>query len=337
MTGLPGVGGAPGPGAITSVSVAAVRSGRARRGRVRAWRRYNPFTFYLFVAPWLVGFVLLTLVPLGYALWLSFTNFDAVSPRWRYVGVANYAKAVQDPLTWQSLTRSFLFTGVTVPLAIALGLLLAVLVDQKVRWRGVFRALFYLPVTVPPVAAAITFRTLFDRDAGAVNGLADAVGGEPQEWLLDPHVFVVIVLFVLWGVGANMVISLAGLQGIPPDLLDASKVDGAGAWRSFRHVTLPLLSPVLFFQAVTGVIASIQTFVPALLLSNPETGAAGVPDGLRLFMVHVFSEAFQLGQLGYASALLWLLFVALLAFTVVFFKASSRAIFYTRSPGDRED
>jgi multiple sugar transport system permease protein len=220
---------------------------------------------------------------------------------------------------------------------VATGLLLAVLVNQKIRGRALFRTLFYLPAVVPPVAAALTFRLLFDRDAGAVNAAGDLIGASPQAWLTGNRAFVVIVLFVIWGAGTNMVISLAALQEIPAELTEAARVDGASAARTFRSITLPLLSPVLFFQVVTGVIFAVQTFIPALLLSSSGSAqVTAVPDSLYLYLVHVYTQAFGVGRLGYASALLWLLFAVLVGLTVVIFRISGRAVFYTTGPGRGE-
>lgn len=310
-------------------------SARARR---RPQARQRARAFYVFVGPWLTGFVLLTVTPMLFALWMSFTDYDGISPHWNYQGFGNYRTALSDERTWQSLGRTGLFTVLGVGGMIVTGLLLAVLVDQKVRGRALFRAIFYLPAVVPPVAAALTFRLLFDRDAGAVNAVGDLFGATPQAWLTGNRIFVVIVLFVLWGSGTNMVISLAALQEVPRDLIEAAQVDGAGPARIFRSLTLPLISPALFFQVVTGVIFSVQTFIPALLLSSAGSAQpTAVPDSLYLFMVHVYTQAFGLGQLGYASALLWLLFAALIAVTVVIFRVSGRAVFYATGPNRSEE
>ncbi len=314
----------------TGSSTPPARTARSRQQRHRAR------TFYAFTAPWILGFALLTVVPLGYALWLSSTNYDALSPHWSYVGADNYTAALSDGRTWSSLLRTLVFVAVAVAGTITVGLALAVLANQRIRGRALLRTLFYLPAVVPPVAAALTFRLLFDRDAGAVNAAAVATGGTATTWLTDPYAFVVLILFLLWGSGSNMVISLAALQGVPSELTDAARVDGAGSWQSFRAVTLPIISPVLFFQVITGVIFTVQTFVPALLLSaGGPRQLTTVPDGLNLFMVHVYVEAFGLGRLGYASALLWLLFVLLVVFTSVVFKVSNRWVHYAVGPEEK--
>ncbi|MBA8796028.1 multiple sugar transport system permease protein [Friedmanniella endophytica] len=300
----------------------------------RGWRRYRPATFYGFIAPWLAGFVLLTLFPLGYALWLSTTNYDGMTGRYRYVGLDNYTAIASDPDALHALARTGLYTLGTVPLSIAFGLLLAVLLNQQIRARGAFRALIYLPAVVPIVGSALCFKMLFNADFGAVNAVIGLVGIPPVDWLSDPGVFVVLVAVTLWGVGASMIISLSGLQGIPRELQEAARVDGAGAWQVFSKITLPLLSPIILFQVITGIIGSVQGFVAPLLLtaSSGTASVTSVPQSTYLYMIHVYAQYFAYGRFGYASALLWVLFVLILLLTVVIFRVSARAVFYENAP-----
>lgn len=293
----------------------------------RAW------AFYAFVGPWVVGFAALTAYPLGYALWLSFTNSDGLSPTTRFVGLDNYAEVFSDPATLHSLARTGLFTAMTVPLTIVAGLFLAVLVNQPIRARGLFRTLLYLPAVVPPVGAALTFRMIFDRDSGAANGLLDLFHVNGLTWLADPYARWVLIVLTLWGIGNVMIISLAGLQDIPRELNEAARVDGASPWQSFTRITLPLLSPVLFFQVVTGIIAALQTLAPLLISLDPTPrGLAAVPEGNNLFMVHVLNQYVVGGRYGYASALLWVLFIIIVAVTFLIFKLSKGAVFYSVEP-----
>jgi len=240
-------------------AVRAVPSAGARR---RSWSRYSNRTFYLFISPWLViGFLALTLIPLVYALGLSFTSFDGMSGRWHWLGLQNYAELLGDADTWWSLGRTLLYTVIAVPLGIAGGLGLALLLNRPLRGIGVFRTILYLPAIVPVVAAAIIWKSMFDTDAGIVNAVLGLVGLKPVIWLQDPTAFIALIVMVLWGMGSGMIIFLAGLQGIPTELREAAAMDGANAWQSFRSVVLPLLTPVLFFQVVTGVIAALQTLI----------------------------------------------------------------------------
>ncbi|MFF5138743.1 carbohydrate ABC transporter permease [Streptomyces sp. NPDC013157] len=305
----------PRPGPRTSVT--------ARRHRA----------FYMFAAPWITGFMLLTIAPMAYALWLSFTTFDGISPKWRYVGLGNYRELFSDSATWQSLGRTGLFAITSVPLSIIAGLGLAVLVNRPLKARGVFRTLLYLPAVVPPVGAGIAFKQLFDQNSGAVNGVLNLFGVDALGWLADPYARYVLIMTVLWTSGNIMIISLAGLQDIPRELHEAARIDGASAWRSFRSVTVPLLSPVLLFQTVTGVIASVQTIMPLLLAPDATpAGITALPQSDYLYMMHVFAEYFAFGRYGYASALLWVLFVLILVATGLIFKATSGVVFYNVDP-----
>ncbi|WP_433015728.1 carbohydrate ABC transporter permease [Kribbella sp. CA-294648] len=289
-------------------------------------------TFYLFVAPWIIGFVGLTVFPLGYAFWLSLTDSDGLSPRTHFVGFDNYLEIFRDPLTMSSLAKTGVFTAVTVPLSILAGLLLAVMLNQPMRGRGLFRGLIYLPAVVPPVGAALTFRLIFDRDAGAANGALSGLGADPITWLVDPNVRYVLYALVLWACGGSMIISLAGLQDIPRELLEAAQVDGASYWQSFTRITVPLLSPVILFQVITGVIGSLQSFAPLLLSSGSLSGAGTVPQGNYMYMIHVFAQYFSASRFGYASAMLWLLFAVIMVVTLVIIKVSAKTVFYTVEP-----
>ncbi|MEU0805973.1 sugar ABC transporter permease [Streptomyces sp. NPDC005970] len=293
--------------------------------------------FYVFTGPWVLGFLALTVYPLGYALWLSFTNSDGLSPNARFVGLDNYREVFSDPDTLDSLARTGLFTAITVPLTIVAGLFLAVLVNQPLRARGLFRTLLYLPAVVPPVGAALTFKLIFDRDSGSANGVLDLLGVNGVSWLADPYARYVLIMLTLWGTGNVMVISLAGLQDIPRELNEAARVDGASWWQSFTRITLPLLSPVLFFQVVTGIIAALQTFLPLLISLDPTPkGVAAVPESNNLIMIDVFSQYFSNGRYGYASALLWVLFAFIMLVTFVVFRLGKGAVFYSVEPEQKK-
>lgn len=313
----------------------AASAGRARSaGRPRSTmtaRRHR--AFYMFVSPWIVGFLLLTIVPMVYALWLSFTTFDGISPNWHYVGLGNYRELMGDSVTWDSLGRAGLFAVASVPLSIIAGLGLAVLVNRPLKSRGLFRTLLYLPAVVPPVGVGIAFKNLFDQNSGATNGVLTFFGFDALGWLADPYARYVLIMTVLWGAGNIMIISLAGLQDVPRELHEAARIDGASAWRTFRSITVPLLSPVLLFQTVTGVIASVQTIMPMLLAPIATTaGVTGVPQSNYTYMIHVFAQYFALGRYGYASALLWVLFVLILIVTGLIFKFTSGVVFYNVEP-----
>jgi multiple sugar transport system permease protein len=321
------VAGRPGPAA--SAGRARTAADRPRTSMTARRQR----AFYLFTSPWIIGFLLLTVVPMAYALWLSFTTFDGISPNWRYVGLGNYSELFSDPQTWDALGRTGLFALTSVPLSITAGLGLAVLVNRPLKARGLFRTLLYLPAVVPPVGVGLTFKALFDQNSGAANGVLTLFGFDALGWLADPYARYVLLMSVLWAAGNIMIISLAGLQDVPRELHEAARIDGASAWRTFRSITVPLLSPVLLFQTVTGVIASVQTIMPLLLSPDGTTaGVTALPQSNYLYMMHVFGQYFALGRYGYASALLWVLFALILIVTGLIFRFTSGVVFYNVDP-----
>lgn len=308
------------------------RESDAERPRISVTTRRHR-AFYLFTSPWIIGLLLLTVIPMAYALWLSFTTFDGISPHWKYVGLGNYRELFTDSQTWSALGRTGLFAVTSVPLSIIAGLGLAVLVNQPIRARGLFRTLLYLPAVVPPVGVGLVFKSLFDQNSGAANGVLDLFGIDALGWLADPYARYVLLMTVLWAAGNIMIISLAGLQDVPRELHEAARIDGASAWRTFRSITVPLLSPVLLFQTVTGVIASVQTIMPLLLSPDGTTaGVTALPQSNYLYMMHVFGQYFALGRYGYASALLWVLFVLILVVTGLIFRFTSGVVFYNVDP-----
>ncbi|MFB6720626.1 carbohydrate ABC transporter permease [Kribbella sp. NPDC056345] len=296
----------------------------------RSWSRYSNRTFYLFVSPWVAGFLLLTAVPLGYAFGMSLTNFDGSSPRWRWIGLRNYSELFRDADAWAAMARTIGFTALVVPLSVAGALGLAVLLNRRLKAVGLWRTIFFLPSVVPVVAMAIMWKLVFNRDAGLLNAVLGVAGVEAVTWLVDPMAFYALVTVSLWGLGGGMVITLAALQGVPPELEEAAVMDGAGRWHVFRHVTVPMISPVLFFQVVTGVIASFQIVVQPLLLAETNSIAevGKVPRGTHLYMVQVYEEFFASSRFGYGSAMLWVCFLVILAITVLVQRSSRLWVYY---------
>ncbi|WP_432066210.1 carbohydrate ABC transporter permease [Streptomyces sp. C10-9-1] len=299
------------------------------------WSRYRSRTLYAFVAPWLIGFLALTAVPMLYALRMSFTNTNGMSEKADWVGFGNYIEALKDADVLHSLYRTGVFTLTVVPLTVIGSVLLALLVNQPIRGESCFRMVFYLPAIVPGVGAALTWKLIFDRDAGPANGILGMLNIDPVTWLQDPAVSYVLLSLMLWSVGGGMLVSLAGLQDIPGELLEAARVDGAGRLRVFWHVTVPLLSPILLFQVVTGVINAMQVIAQPLLLAPTPGGvvsAAQVTPDNNLYMVHVYAQYFTFGRWGYGSALLWLLFIVVLVITFLVMKLGKSVVFYNVDP-----
>jgi multiple sugar transport system permease protein len=321
---------------ITSESPLASGVSRKVARPVGRRRRFTSLPFYAFISPWLIGTILLSAFPLVYAFGVSLTNWDGISTHVRFLGLGNYVTVLTAPDTWASLGRTGLLAIVVVPVTIAGGLGLAILLNQHVRFRAGFRLLVYLPAVVPPVAATLAWKILFDRDNGGINAFLRLLGMRPVDWLSRDIVFWVLIVVMLWSIGSGVLINLAALQDVPAELREAARLDGAGAWGVFRHVTLPTISPVLLFQVITVTIGVLQTFIPALLLS-PTAGPAAitaVPEANQVYMIEVYARYFAFQQYGYASAMLWLFFVVILAVTFVFFRFSGRAVFYAVDPSE---
>jgi multiple sugar transport system permease protein len=296
----------------------------------KSWSRYSNRSFYLFVSPWVLGFLLLTALPLAYAFGVSLTNFDGSSPRWRWVGFRNYVELFGDKEAWAALLRTVAYTGIAVPLSVAGAIGLAVLLNRRLRAVGLWRTLFFLPSVVPVVAMAIMWKLVLNKDAGILNAILNVVGVKSITWLVDPMAFYALVILTLWGLGGGMVIMLAALQGVPAELEEAAIVDGANRWRVFRHITVPMISPVIFFQVVTGVIATFQIVVQPLLLAetNSIAGVGQVPQSTHLYMVQVYQEFFTSSRFGYGSAMLWVFFLVILAFTLLVQRSSRLWVHY---------
>jgi multiple sugar transport system permease protein len=288
-------------------------------------------TFWLFTSPWTLGFVLLSIFPLLYGLYVSFTDYSPMSMHTHFVGLENYKRALHDPTVGAAFLRAILIPAIIVPLTVGLGLVLALLANQPIRFRSWYRAIFYLPVIIPPLSGAVAFRTLFDQSSGPVNSVLAWFGASPVDWMSGKAVFVVLLLLILWTVGGNMILSLAALQDVPTELLEAAKLDGAGPVRTVVSVVIPIISPVLFYQAFMGVIAALQIAVPALLLGG-FTGPGGFPRELDTIMVHILREFFSFGRIGYGSALTWLMFMMLLVVASGLFMVNRRLVHYTSDP-----
>ena len=280
-----------------------------------------------FISPWLLGFLVFTAGPMLTSLFLSFHTYDLHSMA--YVGGENYRRLFTvDPVFLKSLRVTLVYALFSVPLGVVTSLGLAVLLNQRVRGQQLFRTLFYLPSLVPSIASAIVWSWMFNRDSGALNGLLAWFGLPPVAWLQDERwTLPAFVLMSLWGAGGGrMVIFLAGLQAVPESLLEAATLDGAGPWRRFRSVTIPLLSPVLFFNLVMGCVGAFQIFTSAYALTG-----GGPNNASRFYALYLFQTAFQQFKLGKASAMAWVLFLILLALTGLQFYGARRWVHYERS------
>ena len=291
-----------------------------------AMRRREARAGLLFVLPWLLSLLVFTTYPVLATFYLSLTDYNVVQPP-TWVGLHNYRTMfTADPEFWTSVRNTASYTLLAVPLGLLGSLGLALLLNLPVRGLGVYRLLVYLPALAPPVASTIIFMGLFDPDGGLINAALQQLGLPAPGWLQDPTWSKpALVILSLWGLGAGALIFLAGLQDIPQALLDAAAIDGAGPWQRFRYVTLPLLTPVILFNLVIGVINSFHVFTPALIIG----GTTGKPlESTLMLMVHIYRNAFRYFAMGYASALAVVLFLAVLVVTLVIFRSARAWVYY---------
>jgi multiple sugar transport system permease protein len=288
--------------------------------------------FYLAISPWLIGFVLFTGGPILAALLISFTQWQIIdTPKW--VGLGNYAQLFRhDTLFWTSIVNTAYYVVVSVPLGLIGSVLVALLLNQKVRGVALFRTIFYLPSVTSGVAMAILWVWLFNPEVGLINSALRFVGLPGPGWLNDQHwAMPAIIIMSLLGVGGNMVVLLAGLQGIPQHLYEAAKLDGANPWQEFLHVTLPMLSPVIFFVLVVSTIGAFQIFTNVYVM----TGGSGGPGTATLvYVLYLYQNAFQYLRMGYASAMAEILFLIILGLTIAQFATARRWVYYESAGRD---
>jgi multiple sugar transport system permease protein len=279
---------------------------------------------YLFISPWLLGFLAFTAIPFVASIYLSFCRYDVVSPP-SWVGLANYKRLIlHDSLFWLSLWITFKYALVAVPVGIAAGVGLALLLNLEIRGISIYRTIFYIPSIVPAVATSVVFVWILNPQIGLVNGLLRTLGLTGPAWLSDPRwAFWSLVFMSLWGVGGSMIIYLAGLKDIPPHLYEAAMIDGAGLWQRAIHITLPMLTPVIFFNVIMGVIGAFQYFTQAYIMTQ-----GGPEYSTHFYSLYLFDRAWLYLDMGYASAMAWVLFAIVLVLTVVQMKLSKRWVHY---------
>ena len=289
-------------------------------------RRREALVGYLYLLPWIIGFVLFTAGPMLASLYLSFTEYRITSPP-TFIGLTNYQTALfDDPLFWSSLGRTFYFALVSVPIGLVGSLLLAMLLNQGLRGTSLLRTTFFLPGLTPIVATALVWTILLQPETGLINYALRLLDIEGPKWFGSVKWAIPgLILMTTWrSLGSNrMIIFLAGLQGVPNALYDAAAIDGANSWHRFRHVTLPMISPTLFFNLVLGVIAALRIFAAAMIATQ-----GGPAYATWFFALHIYSQAFEYFEMGYGSALAWLFLLVMLAFTYIQFRSSSRWVYY---------
>ncbi len=297
------------------------------------WFRNRALIGYLFILPWFAGFVIFDLMPFVYNLYLSFTDFEIGTigtPPW--IGLENYIEIfTEDRLFTKSMGNTLYYLGFSVPLRLFFAFVIALLLNLRVRGMPIYRTLFYVPSVVPLVAATVIFAGLLNTRYGLFNQLFVLIGIPPVRWLSSPlWIKPSLIILSLWSFGAQMIIFLAGLQSIPADLYEAVAIDGGNSWHRLRHITVPLMTPTIFFNLLIGVIGGFQVFAQVFIMVNTDGGP--LQAGL-VYMLHVYNKAFRDFEFGYAAALSVILFCIIFVLTIALVYTSNRWVFY----GDGEE
>ncbi|MBP8261608.1 MAG: sugar ABC transporter permease [Verrucomicrobia bacterium] len=276
----------------------------------------------LFVSPFLIGVLLFWVGPMLYSVFLTTQKWNMIAPP-QFVGLRNINKLLADPLVRTALLNTAYYTFIGVPLQLTVAFTLALMLNRSMAGRAVYRTIYYLPSLTPAVASAVVWLQILSQK-GLLNQFIANFGFEPINWLFQPAATKpAFILMSLWSVGPQMIIFLAGLQNVPQELMEAAEIDGASTWRRFRNITLPLISPVLFFNLVVGIIGSFQIFTGAFIMTN------GGPQNATLFMVlYIYRQGFMYFDMGYAALLSWLLFFVIMIFTAIQFRISNRWVYY---------
>ena len=279
----------------------------------------------LFALPWIIGLIIFYAIPLFSSIYFSFTTYSILQPG-EFIGLQNYKDLFHDPLFWKSVYNTIYFTVFFVPLSIIFGVALAMMLNMKVKGMAVYRTIFFLPTLVPHVALAVLWMWLLNPGFGLVNGLLNTIGIEGPAWLgSETWSKPSLILMSLWGIGQAVVIYLAGLGDIPDDYYDAADVDGANWFQKTFHITLPLLTPVIFFNLVMGIIGAFQQFtLPYTLTQGQGTPA----NSLTFYVMYLYDNGFKFFKMGYASAMAWIFFIIIMALTAVVFITSKRWVHY---------
>lgn len=278
---------------------------------------------WLFASPFLLGVLFFWVGPMLYSLFLVTQDWDMLGAP-QFIGLGNIRRILEDELVRKSLGNTAYYTFIGVPIQLLIALLLAIALNQDLRGRSFYRTVFYLPAITPAVASAVVWNQIFNADFGVLNNILRLFGFPGIKWLFEPSVAKpAFILMSLWGIGPQMVIFLAGLQNVPAELLEAAQIDGATPWQRFWSVSLPILSPVLFFNFVIGIIGSFQVFTNAFVMTN------GGPQNATLFMVlYIYLNAFRFFRMGYAATLAWMLFWIIMFFTFLQFRIGNRLVYY---------
>jgi multiple sugar transport system permease protein len=310
--------------------------GKANRRKLSQLEKKEMRWGLMFISPWIIGFLAFYLLPMIASFGFSLYDFNpAIPDQARFIGFANWQRALfQDAEVWLSLRRTIHFAAISLPISLLFALFLAILLNsENVLGRSIYRTLFYMPTMIPLVATVLIWNGVLNEQTGWINVIIErltgirATGTQGLRWLADPNlVYYAYTLFGLWGVGNAMIIFLAGLQGIPKELYEAAEIDGANWLQRLIFITIPLLTPVIFYQLVLGVIGSLQYFLAPFVLNN----GTGFPEGMtRFFMVYFYKQSFTFFSMGYGATLAWLMLIIAMIITIVLFGTARYWVFYT--------
>jgi multiple sugar transport system permease protein len=295
---------------------------RSRR-RATGLQRQEWRDGWLFASPFVIGVLVFWAGPMVYSLFLVTQDWNLLNPP-TFAGLRNILALFDDPLVGTSLYNTAFYTFIGVPLQLIVAFSLALALNQGIRGLSVYRVIFYLPAITPAVASAVVWVQIFNPEFGVTNHVMRFFGMRPVQWLFEPALAKpAFIIMSIWAIGPMMIIFLAGLQNVPKELIEAAAIDGAGMWQRFRHITVPLMSPILFFNLVIGIIGSFQVFTSAYVMTR------GGPQNATLFMVlYIYLSGFQLFKMGYATTLAWLLFWIIMFFTFLQFRFANRWVYY---------
>ncbi len=277
----------------------------------------------LFTSPFIFGVLALWVGPMLYSIYLTTQDWNIITPP-KFVALRNFTRLLSDPLVRKSLYNTAYLTFIGVPLQLLVAFALALMLNQKIRGLSLYRTVYYIPSITPAVANAVVWIQILNPQWGVLNAVLGWFGIGPIKWLFDPtYAKPAFILMSLWFVGSQMIVFLAGLQGVPRELVEAAEIDGATLWDRFRNVTVPIISPVIFFNMVMGIIGSFQVFTAAFIMTR------GGPQDSTLFMVlYIYRNAFEYFKMGYAATLAWLLFIIIMLFTLLQFAVANRWVYY---------
>lgn len=287
--------------------------------------------FFLWISPWIIGFVLLSLLPLLGSLYISFTEWKIVSdPVW--IGLDNYKDIFTDPVFLKSLKVTFVYCAMTVPVSMILSLFTAMLLNGDLPYAGLLRTIYYLPCVISSVAASLLWSWIFNYRYGLLNQLFSLIGVEGPNWIGDERwALISLAIMSLWGIGGSIIFYLAGLQTVPQHLHEAAKIAGAGWWRRLFTITLPSMSPILLFSLLTSLIGGLQTFTASYLMTN-----GGPNNSTMFYALYLYNNAFKYHKMGKACAMAWILFFIIMLLSILVMKAASPMVYYENNGGDDE-